>query len=300
MKTKHTKKFYIITPIVSTVLVGIAITLGIMIGQDTFSQGVDYSSINQDQLEDDNEALMKKYHQTEKANYVKSFKTHELINISLSKVGEHQNVYVRTIGSVNAAGVVQQINGLTIKDNDAYFNESISSSSLVKTAWRFYEDDKNVTSYKGSLKTSLTAAWNESSKKDYTLEEFDELWGRNFTRPSIYIISTKTVNKEYEVSKDDDGNYLCSIDLNPTLGVVRYVKQMSMTSGLKKDPVFHSVHLDFHLDLDLNLLSTNVTESYDVQMFGKHTSNATIQDVYTYDKTITIPELNEDSNYEGE
>ena len=295
MKKTLTKKFYILTSISSVLVVGVMVAFGVIVGQEVFDRGVDYSQIDQGNLEDDNEALMRRFDKANPSNYLTSFKPYELVNIALNKVGGHKNVTSITSGEVNAAGVTQTINGICIKDDMNYFSENISSSSLVKTTWRFYQDEEGVTTYNGSQKTPRSASWNESSKVSYTLEEFEESWGKTFARPSIYVLSKKTVISES--IKQEGETYVCSIDLDPTLSVVRYVKQMMMTSKLKKAPTFHSVHIDFTLDSSLNLLKDEINESYDVVMFGKHTSVGKLSDTFTYDLEKNIPQLNEDSPY---
>ena len=63
-KPKLTKKFYILTGIFGAVFAGIGTLSGVMIGQEVFAVSTDYSSIDIDNLEDDNEALIKKYKST--------------------------------------------------------------------------------------------------------------------------------------------------------------------------------------------------------------------------------------------
>lgn len=296
MKEKLTKKFYILTSIFGVLLAGIGIAGGVILGQEVFTPKIDYGAIDQDGIEDNQEALMKRYQKASPSSYLNSFEPYELINISLNKLGEHQSVKKVTVGEVLAAGVKQEIRSYFVKDGNNYFSEILSQSSMVKVAWRFYQDETTVNTYTGSLNNVESAKWKQDSKKDYELDAYEEAWGKTLDRGSIYIISSKTVTDG--TVKEMDGNYEVSVELDVTTSVVRYVKQMMMTSNLSKPPVFHHVQLTFVLDKELNALSSTADESYDVYMFGKHNSNGHITDTYVYDSNEKIPQLNEDANYE--
>ena len=296
-KPKLTKKFYILTGVFGAVFAGIGTLSGVMIGQEVFAVSTDYSSIDLDNLEDDNEALIKKYQSTSKDKYVSTFEPYELVNIGLYNVTQHKSIHIITSGDAIAVGVEQKIRGNFVRDNDEYFSESISSSSLVKVAWRFYEDSSKVDVYSGTVKSAEVANWNEKSKEEFTLERFEETWGRTFERPNIYVISSKTILND-SLTTDSNGNYVVSLDLHTTYSVVRYVKQMQETSGLSKPPTFKSVHLDFTLTPDLEVLEKHVKESYEVMMFGKHQTDAEIVDKYNYDNNWSIPSLSEKADYE--
>ncbi len=296
MKEKLTKKFYILTSIFGVLLVGIGIAGGIILGQEVFVPKVDYAAVDQDGIEDDQKALMKRYQKASPSSYLKTFQPHELINISLNKLGEHQNIHKVTVGEVLAAGIKQDIRANFVKDGNNYFSESLSQSSLVKVAWRFYQNDDTVNTYSGSLSGVESAKWKEDSKKDYGLEDYENTWGKTLDRGSIYIISSKTVTDG--TAKEVNGDYEVSVELDVTTSVVRYVKQMTMTSNLPKPPIFHHIQLTYVLDKELNIKTSTADESYDVYMFGKHNSNGHLVDTYTYETDMKIPELTEDAVYE--
>ena len=296
MKEKLTKKFYILTSIFGVLLVGIGIAGGIILGQEVFATKIDYGAIDQDGIEDNQEALMNRYKKASPSSYLTTFEPYELINISLNKLGDHQNIQKVTVGEVLAAGVKQEIRANFVKDGNNYFSESLSQSSMVKVAWRFYQDETTVNSYSGSLNNVESAKWKQDSKKDYELEAYEDTWGKTLDRGSIYVISSKTVTDG--TAKEVDGNYEVSVELDVTTSVVRYVKQMMMTSNLSKPPVFHHIQLTFILDKELNVQTTTVDESYDVYMFGKHNSNGHVVDSYYYDSNAKIPQLNEDAIYD--
>ena len=297
MKQKLTKKFYILTSIFGTLLVAVGIAGGMIIGQEVFASNIDYGAIDVSSIEDDQIALMKKYERTSSSAYKSTFKPYEFVNISLNKLGEYQSIHKVTTGAVVAAGVTQDIRSNFVKEGDNYFMENLSQSSMVKVAWRFYQDKDSVEAYKGSLNNIESAKWKKDSKEDYNLTDYEETWGKTLDKGSIYIISSKTVTSG-DVKETDDG-YEVTIELDTSNSVVRYVKQMMQTSNLSKPPVFHDVKLTYTLDKDLNLLKSVSDESYDVYMFGKHNSKGHVVDTYIYEDGTKIPSLTEDALYEN-
>ena len=86
------------------------------------------------------------------------------------------------------------------------------------------------------------------------------------------------------------------MDLSPKYAVLRYVKQMVEISPIK-DPYFHSIQLHLYLDANLNLLKSEVEESYSVVMVVTAESVAHVSDIYTYDVETPVPALNQDLEY---
>lgn len=288
------KKFWIPTISVSVVCIALGVTLGILLGQEYFHQEIDYANMDIAHLEDDNDALYQKYLKTDPSKY-DSFKDYELVNISFKKVAEHNNVYTISRGAVDAAGVKQTVRSNYVKNGDSMFFENISASSLVQVAWRFYQNGNDVGIYEGSYKDIESASFKEDKKTSLSKAEYDETWGKDLTRPSIYIISSKTVLSSEKSKVGSD--IVVSLDLDPTYSVARYVKQMINVSGLKKKPSFESVHIDFTLSNDLTLKQLSIREHYEVTMFGVHDSIGTLVEDFTYDTEKPVPALNENAIY---
>lgn len=289
------KKSFIITSIVSAIAIGSGVLAGLYLGQEFITPQTNYGSLNQNELEDDNEKLFQKYQNTDKGSYSK-FKHYEMINIGLKQLSAEEYFQTTEIGEVNASGIIQTIYGTNIRYQDEYFNESISDSSLVHVAKRFYQKDEKVAVYTGNVNTSHTATWSSDNREELTLNDFEAKWGKTLSRGSIYIISSKTV-LDGDV-KFEDNKYKVTVELDPVKSVVRYVKQMSEMSGLSRNPEFSSVKLEVTLNSDLKLLNLNSTEVYDVWKFGKHTSTGTLNQTFYYGIEEKIPDLNTHCNYE--
>jgi hypothetical protein len=293
-KNKMSKSGIIATSIISTIAVCSGIILGVYFGQGYFeTTNYNYDALS---LEDNIEKTMKKYERSN--NDYSSFTPSELANIALYRYANYSNTSSVAIGSVKAAGIVQVVHSSNVKSGGAYFNESLSASSLVQVAKRFYQTGDNVAIYNGSnLKDASIASWSENDKEDLTTSDYEEKWGRTLARPLIYVISTKTIIDSTKTI-NDNGDYVVSFNLDPVKSVVRYVKQMVSMSNLSKTPSFHTVNLSLTLSKDLMLKESNINETYSVYVFGNHESEASLTEkFYTKDETIQIPDLNTNCIY---
>ena len=297
-KRKIDKKSVIIYSVSGAVVLALGIAAGVLVGQNTFKQTMDYSQFDTGEIEVDYSQKYEEFKKTNSSKYFTAFTPVELANISLLKLGDIDSFYSQKEGSVIAAGVEQTINAYTIKNGNRYFEENISSSSFVKAANRFYQEGESVDWYKGKYVSPTKGSYPDSSKTEYTLESFEEVWGGTKDRGTIYIISEQTVLSS-EIKDNSDGTKTIALDLDPTLSVIRYVKQMKMTGGLSQEPIFHSVHLDFTVDEQLKLLEFFSDEYYDVHMvIDAKNSNGKISQKFKYEEK-EIPGIDTDINYES-
>lgn len=286
----------IVTSIVCSLALMAGTGLGIFFGMK-YLKAVPNYNYSAEALEDDYQSLMNRY---SKANgdYT-NFKGYELANIGIYKFDETTNHYSVTDGWVKATGITQTIKGTSIRQENDYFNESISASSIVKVAKRFYQDEPNqVNLFNGSsIKNGSSATWNVTPSDVLNCEEYEDLWGKQLSRSSIYVISSKTV-LDSSFSLNDEQNYVIDVELDPVLSVVRYVKQMKEMSNLERYPTFSKVHIQFILDNQLNLISRCVSEQYEVYKLGFHQSDSVINEYYYQDVEIDIPDLSTNCIYE--
>ena len=294
-KKKITKKSIILYSVIGVVGISLSAVAGVLIGRNLFKQDA-YAGLDINNAEVDYNEVYVRFKTSNASSYFEDFSHVELANIALLKCNEVNNFYTITNGSVEAAGVKQTIHGTTIRDGDNYFEESISSSSFVKSTNRFYQNDDGVKWYKGKYVDLDSGDYSNPKTTDYTIDEFDDTWGKSLKRACIYIVSNKScLNSEMKVN--EDGNYEISLDLDPTLSVLRYVKQMIMTGGLSEAPVFHSVNLKFTVDKDVNLLTFKTYEVYDVHMvIDAKNSKGSLTQEFKYEKR-DIPTLTDATNY---
>lgn len=258
------------------------------------SKEVDYSSMSEEELEDDHVELMNRYRSFAGDDFSKEFTSYELVNISLEKFKEHDYISSTTVGNVKSVGLDQRVRASTIKDKNNYFMENISYG-LVKTAKRFYQKDNLIKTYDGSDIDVETANWNEEDAESLSLEKHEEKWGKTLNRPNIYIISSKTVLETSKIEKRDSG-YVVSLNLHPQYSVLRYVRQMVSISPIT-NPVFESITLTMNLNKNLDLKSMVVDEKYTVTMIIPISSVGHIEESYTYDSYKPIPDLKTNVEY---
>ncbi len=259
---------------------------------------VDYSFYNADELEDNVTSLYSKYERRERNGnfdpYGDDFAPYELVEIALHKYEQCENSYSVVYGLTNAAfGVKQYTNVFNIKSGDSYFNEALSTSSMVQQAHRFYQEGESVKHYQGKIKNKeLTATYDEDDYDTYSLSEFEEYYGKTFSRASVYIISSKTV-LEQSKQLTSEGNIKVTLALDPVLGVIRYVRQMCVNGGLSNEPTFEDTKVSYTFNSDMELISLDVYENYTVKILTDFKSEGYVHESYYPNEVFTIPSLNE-------
>ena len=295
-KKKISKKAVIGYSAVCLAGVSLSIVGGVLVGRNVFKRD-NYAGVDINAAEVDYNEVYQRFKTSNPNNYFEDYSHVELINISLLKLNDIDSFYSVSEGSVEAAGVKQTIHGTTIKDGSAYFEEAMSASSFVKSANRFYQEGDAAQWYKGKYVDINSGDYSNAKITNYTIDEFDETWGKSLTRACIYIVSNKSCLSS-EMKSNDDGTYTIDVDLDPTLSVLRYIKQMTMTAGLSEPPVFHSVKLKFVVDKEVNLLSFTTDEVYDVHMvIDAKNSKASLTQKFKYEQR-DVPEISMAANYQ--
>lgn len=294
------KKSIIVWCAVGVPLTALLVAGGVILGKDLGGKAFyrdPYANIDINNLDDDYTEAYERYVKSNASTYYQKFNDVELVNIALLNLNHVDNFYAITTGSVKAAGVTQTINATYIKNGSDYFEESITSSSFVKGANRFYQVGDETNWYKGKYVNQTEGDYSKCKPTTYKNDEFEETWGRKISRACVYIINETTCLNSTQTN-NNDGTVTIDLELDPSLSVVRYTKQMVLTGGLSEKPVFHSVKLSFTLDKDVKLLTFKTDEVYDVHMVidAKDSKGQITQD-YTYSER-KIPEINENANYE--
>lgn len=273
---------------------GMGVATGLVLNYYLNYEYRDYGAYKIADYEEDINVTLNKYNRTSKANYLTALEPYELANIARYKVEQHQYVKSIGLGSVKASVVTQTINSYYQKSQDTYFFENISLG-FTNIFKRFYQKGDMVDQHRGSD----FATWNHEPFESLNLEQFEEKWGRNLSRSSIFIISSKTVLADQCSATKVGDEIHVSLELHPITSVLRYVKQMVATSDLDAAPNFHKMHIDMVLDEDLNLLSTKTNEVYDVKSFGITAKNSKgyLQETLIYDVPEELVGLDEACDY---
>ena len=114
-------------------------------------------------------------------------KAYQIVNYSLSM--QSKSPYALTIGkaSVTSSGVTQKVISSTYVTPDVIYNQNVSSSSLVKTANRFYDySDGKVHCYLQSVPDDWK---NGKENQTYSYDEYMQKYGK-LLQPSYYCTAT--------------------------------------------------------------------------------------------------------------
>lgn len=275
---------------------------GYLLSKQLFKPTIDYSSLNEDEFEDNMTSLTRRFTSANKSSDLsRTFSPVELVEIGIDKIGSHEYVTSKQYGLVKAkvSGVVvnQTVRASSIKNGNKYFLENISKSNMVAEGRRFYQEGETVKTYVGSNVEIDRAVWEESKSSSLTSSEHVAKWGKDLTRPLIYIVSSKTVKSGS--TETTEGGYKVNLELNQVYSVLRYIRQMISISGVS-NPVFKSLNLTVELDKELNLLKVTSDEKYDVDMVVTAATEATLTETFTYDSELKIPAIDENLTYEEE
>ncbi|MBP5216667.1 MAG: hypothetical protein J6038_02400, partial [Bacilli bacterium] len=226
----------------------------------------------------DEEALMKRYAEVKSYDELAPW---EIANISLIKFARTSHHRFISRGSAVAMGLVtQNICSSGIRDEDEYFEESLSKSEGaldIQTGWRMYEHPDGSTDLYPSKANSISsdatrADWDSGKKEEYaTKEAFKAVVGYSLSNHlSNYNITEYTYLKEGQDApsgvptswkKTGDG-YQLELELDVNLACEDYKVQMKHTSDLYGMPSFSFSHLSFVLDESLNIIEITSLEKY--------------------------------------
>lgn len=285
----------IVTSTVCAIALVTGVGLGTYFGQEMFGAGPTFEDGDLMAYEDDSVKIFKKY---EKGASLDSLEPYELVSIANSIYDETPNHYSKITGTVDAGLVIQTVDTIAGRSDSEYFLESISCSSIVSVAKRFYQTGDSIVEYNGTSidKAQLSATWGD--KIEFASgKEFELKWGKEVKRSSIYIISSKTVTSSSK-TQDDKGNWIVDLTLDPNTSTLRYARQIVNMSGLKKLPVFHSLEIQYVMDSSLNLISRTINENYDVNKMGVHNSTGILKETY-HVGGFKLPDIKTNCPYGG-
>lgn len=290
-----------------------AASLGVFVGYGSYAlfgneHSTNYGDLDIDDVAGDYNNILEKYNEVKNSSkdYINNFSIDEISNISFQLFENSFYSKSISIGVAQAGSLVSQaIRASTIRNENMYFEESISKSSFVDVAKRFYKDEK-IELFNGKA-TDVDVGLYDENPILYNDKSFKDEWGKTLGNPCIYIISKQTVMKKYSsnssgietgIVKTSTG-YDLEIELDPVKSVLNYAKQMKMTSNLSNYPGFYYVHLSLKLDHELNLLSSISKEHYYAKTsFGLGSEIVgTMNTVYKTNIKTDIPKLDTPIDY---
>ncbi len=293
----NTKKRTIGT-LVTVCGIAAGVYLGVFINGMTTVPSIDYGNINPELLYQDEDGLMDKYNTAlNSSRDFSDFTYGEIANISRLLIESESYVTSSTVGTAYPSmGGDQIIRAKSIKCGTSRFEES-ASKGIVSTAWRMYYTDGEITKYNGKL-ADINNITYTSDPDIYTTDSWVEMFGELPGDVWAYIISDATIKESdfNSFEKSTDG-YTLTLELDPVLSVIKYVKQMKEISGLDDLPVFEYVKLTINLDDKLMLNSIEIDEHFSAKMIvGVQTKND-LTITYTVSENSVIPLLTDQIKY---
>lgn len=236
-----------------------------------------------------------------------SFSAIQLYNIAEYKLYHADAYYKLMTGIVNAPmGIKQQMRSEKLhRDGKLVFNKlSPSTSSLSPSVCSQMIYDYSTQTAKINSKGSFDSKSEEikgifklDGYKDYTLEEYKEIFLAEPTKVLAYIISSITCGQKQTspVTDNGDGTYSFSIAIDGdylALAGLYYAYEIKFSSGMKDPPKWVDLKMDVTIDSSFNFVSIDYVESYkmNVEGIGMMLVTDVFYDTFEFED---IPELSE-------
>jgi len=297
---KGKKRNAIITySLIAVTAIGLGVTTGVIVKRTTSQVVTDYGEFNPENFQADSKELLRRYNMNANASFTPS----ELVNIGLEKYRQEKYSYSIGVGAANTI-LKQEIRNAQIRNDNEYFEESISTSSMVKLANRSRQnlEKDGIDHYVGKAVSAEVGEYPDNPNK-YTNDEYKAKLGRTLDRMFIYIISDDSVIKDNcTTTKRSDGYTEVFLDLHPDISTYFYKIQMKEISNLDNMPTFTSLKHTYIFDKDMNLKYLRVNEVYKATMGMTVEINNLIDYYYHPGEKLEIPNNNQPINYsiEGE
>lgn len=283
-------------------IIGIAGTAGTttgIVGKKLLGQEIiDYSGFNPELFRGDGKALLASYASDPK--FIDKCSPADIVNIGLEKYRQCKNCY--SIGTGVASTIVSQtIRNFQIKNNNKYFEESISYSSMVALANRAIQAGTtgDINLYKGKATGSESGSYpSEDKGTTYSQEKYKAYLGKTLNEMFIYLISNNSVvTDECEVKRTDNKGYQVKLTLHPDIATYYYKFQMKNISGLDGLPSFEYVRHTYTFDQYMCLETLHVDEKYTASMGVSVSITNSIDYRYYFEEYLEIPKNNESLDY---
>jgi len=259
----------------------IGIVCGYFLGNAIISKvymSVNYDKFNEINLRNTDEEIdsweNKKYSELQ---------PYQIFVVAERKLKAHKYYSITGTGVIKNSFKNQDVKIKFYKNDNEFYSEN-RTTGFVNSVTNYFYSGEEVTSYKGTPKSDGSSDW--KSKKEYTVDEFKEVYGNAVDNFLYYIVSTQTVVEEQFIGRVGKA-YKYKIKLTDDSSIINYVKQMSYISGIDS-PVFNCVEFEFIVDENFKLLTVVTHDIYVVNYVALVTCEGSSNLTFTYDE---IPEL---------
>ncbi len=287
--------------LIFTLISVFGITTGTIVGKIYRNKHVKTIIYDPNDYQDNEEQIFNKYLEL-KAQNNEDYEQ-ELTPVEILQVGfmllNRSDYCAESIGEVKASIVTQYITSSKIQLGDEFYYESLSDSSMVKVASRYYSNENNIKCYDKytELSKNEEKICHASYKDDYFImshEEYDDKFGGPIDQPTIYLFSSKTIleGTTPNVTRTE-GGYIVEATFGEK-ATESYKKQMAATSSMvDKISSFDFVTVQTYFDHDLKIQQFNVNEKYTtISKMLSIKCQAELKTSYYYED-FSIPSYNE-------
>ena len=204
----------------------------------------------------------------------------KIVQYALAKKVKANYISSITTGTSKAFIATQDIKAKYIKDGDTHYEENISTG-LVNTAKSFKTENGNISVYEGSFKDG-EVEWSTTPLETISKADFKEKWGMDYSLPTTYLICKDSIKSGNKESSND--TFTVTLELDPTISTLKYVKQQQLMGGLDEQPIFTKVSHTYTLDKEFKITSIVVDESSQVKKGLWVNNSSHMENTFTYIK----------------
>lgn len=204
----------------------------------------------------------------------------KIVQYALSKKVNESYILSTTTGTSKALIATQDIKAKYVKDGNSHYEENISTG-LVNTAKSFRFDGNDISIFEGTI-NGEEVSWSSTPVETLNKAEFKEKWGMDYSLPTTYLICNDSFKKGEKTIGNDE--VTITLELDPTISALKYVKQQKLMGGLDELPVFTKVKQTYTINKDFQITSIVVDESSQVKKGLWVNNSSQMTNTFTYTK----------------
>ena len=200
-----------------------------------------------------------------------------------------ESVESTTTGNITAMGFYKQtVRNTHIKKDGHIFAEAISLSAVASVAEQRYFKDGALLYRKGNASGSSVKSWADAVT-ELTVGTYRQRYGVVPQEITKYSVTKESVLSGELVSKNADGTYTYTMDLDAELAQLYARYEMTTFAGVSSFPSFYSCRLEFTVDETWHIVKLESYDTYKIDMMGGIKCNSHLTEVYTFEN-VTMPE----------
>lgn len=276
-------------------LVSLLSVSGIIYGISYFSDDEDAPPIQDDPMH--NTTLL----ETPTSGLPSDYSAEKNVYYTAYKLNKEKYYVVSTTGSCVAKVAMinyeQKINNIKYINDTEAFSEAISTSSLKKIAVQRYITPNDFL-FRDTSKVSNGIPQYNDNIVNLSKDKYLELYGNTPFGITNYILNEHTIINA-RITNDGE-NYILKFDVEPSLGGMKYQREVATMAGADNLPTFEAISVAMKINSAWQVLQIDATEKYKLPIMGGLNCTVKITDNFSYSQTaLDIPERSVFAPYFG-